>query len=135
VDGRVGVSPGLRVECSCHVLGCLLLQHTANAIGALVSIRISRHCFLVLSALLVFVGILPFVAILILLLLLLIGQWLLEEGGRFVDVVVHHPEVIDERSTQPKEVDHQLAHLSRHVAVDGLDFLAQVVALIVRSHE
>jgi hypothetical protein len=68
------MSPGLCVKCSCYVLGCLLLQHTANAISALVSIRISRYYFLVLSALLVFVGILPFVTILILLLLLLIRQ-------------------------------------------------------------
>jgi hypothetical protein len=104
-------------------------------IGALVSIRVGRHCFLVLSALPVFVGILPFVAIFILLLLLLIWQWLLEKGSWFINVVVHYLEVIDERSTQPKEVDHQLAHLSRHVAVDGLDFLAKVVALMVRSHE
>jgi hypothetical protein len=68
-----------------------------NAIGALVSIRVGRRCFLVLSALPVFVGILPFVAILILLLLLLIRQWLLEKGGRFINVVVHHLEVIDEQ--------------------------------------
>jgi hypothetical protein len=70
-----------------------------NAIGALVSIRVSRHCFLVLSALPVFVGILLFVAIFILLLLLLIWQWLLEKGGWFINVVVHHLEVIDERLT------------------------------------
>jgi hypothetical protein len=106
VNGRVGVSPGLRVECSCYVPRCLLPQHTMNAISAPVSIRVGRHCFLVLSALHVFVGILPFVAIFILLLLLLIRQRLLEKGGQFINAVVHHLEVIDERSTQPKEVDH-----------------------------
>jgi hypothetical protein len=100
------VSPGLRVECSCYVPRCLLPQHTMNAISALVSIRVGRHCFLVLSALPVFVGILPFIAIFILLLLLLIWQWLLEKGGQFINVIVHHLEVINEQLTQPKEVDY-----------------------------
>jgi hypothetical protein len=132
------VPPCASTESSAHVAEGLLAQDASYAVSAPVSVWVSR-LGLLLARLAEFLSIVTAstavaIAIAITLLIippLLLWCWLPDEGCATGNAVVQRLQGVDEWSTKPEEVDHQLAHLSWHVAVDRFDTLAEAVPFVV----